>query len=46
MIYLVHEKGLKLRVESSAVHWLYKKEVMLQRVPKKIYLFYTFEFES
>jgi hypothetical protein len=23
-----------------------KKEVMLQRVPKKAYLFYTFEFES
>jgi hypothetical protein len=23
-----------------------KKKVMLQRVPKKVYLFYTFEFES
>jgi hypothetical protein len=24
----------------------YKKEVMLQRVPKKAYLFYIFDFES
>jgi hypothetical protein len=46
MIYLVHEQGLKLYVASSAVHLHYKKEVMLQRVPKRLYLFYTFEFES
>jgi hypothetical protein len=46
MIYLVLEQILKLCVASSAVHCLYKKEVMLQRVPKKAYLFYTFEFES
>jgi hypothetical protein len=46
MIYLVHEQVLKLYVASSAVHSLYKKEVMLQKVPKKAYLFYVFEFES
>jgi hypothetical protein len=46
MIYLVHEQVLKLCVASSAVHWHYKKEVMLQKVPKKLYLFYTFEVES
>jgi hypothetical protein len=46
MIYLVHEQVLKLCVASSAVLSLYKKEVMLKRVPKKVYLFYTFEFES
>jgi hypothetical protein len=46
MIYLVHEQVLKLYVASSSVHWLYEKEVMLQRVPKKAYLVYIFEFES
>jgi hypothetical protein len=46
MVYLVYEQVLKLYVASSAFHCLYKKEVMLQRVPKKTYLFYIFEFES
>jgi hypothetical protein len=46
MIYLVYGQVLKLYVASSAFHCLYKKEVMLQRVPKKDYLFYIFEFES
>jgi hypothetical protein len=46
MTYLVHEQVLELYVASSAIYWLYKKEVMLQRVPKKTYLFYIFEFES
>jgi hypothetical protein len=42
----MYERVLKLYVVSSAFHCLYKKEVMLQRVPKKAYLFYIFEFES
>jgi hypothetical protein len=46
MIYQVHEQVLKLCMASSAVHWLYEKEEMLQRIPKKAYLFYVFEFES
>jgi hypothetical protein len=46
MIYLVCEQVLKLYVALSAFHYLYKKEVMLQWVPKKAYLFYIFEFES
>jgi hypothetical protein len=46
MIYLVYEQVLKLYAESSVIHCLYKKEVILQRVPKKAYLFYIFEFES
>jgi hypothetical protein len=46
MIYLVYKQVLKLCVASSAFHCLYKKEVMLQKVPKKAYLFYNFEFES
>jgi hypothetical protein len=46
MVYLVYEQVLKLYVASSAFHCLYKKEVMLQRIPKKAYLFYIFEFES
>jgi hypothetical protein len=40
MIYLVYEQVLKLYVASSVIHCPYKKEVMLQRVPKKAYLFY------
>jgi hypothetical protein len=40
MIYLVYEHVLKLYVESSMIHCLYKKKVMLQRVPMKAYLFY------
>jgi hypothetical protein len=31
MIYLVYEQDLKLYVTSSVVHWVRKKEVMLQR---------------
>jgi hypothetical protein len=46
MTCLVYEQVLKLFVASSIVHFLYKKEVMLQGVPKKAYLFYIFEFES
>jgi hypothetical protein len=46
MVYLVYGQVLKLCMASSGVHGLYKKEVMLHRVPKKAYLFYTFEFES
>jgi hypothetical protein len=44
MIYLVYEQVLKLYVASSVFH--FKKEVMLQRVSQKAYLFYIFEFES
>jgi hypothetical protein len=36
----MYEQVLKLYVASSVIHYLYKKEVMLQRVPKKAYLFY------
>jgi hypothetical protein len=46
MIYLVYEQVLKMYVASSVIHCLYKKEVMLQRVPKKTYLFYILYFES
>jgi hypothetical protein len=46
MVYLVYEQVLKLYMASSVFHCLYKKEVMLQGVPKKAYLFYIFEFES
>jgi hypothetical protein len=46
MIYLVYEQVLKLYVSSSAFHYLYKKEVIVQKVPKKAYLFYIFVFES
>jgi hypothetical protein len=40
MIYLVYEQVLKLYVALGAIHCLYKKEVMLQRVPMKAYLVY------
>jgi hypothetical protein len=46
MIYLVYEQVLKLYVASSAFHCLDKNEVMVQRVPKKAYLFYILVFES
>jgi hypothetical protein len=46
MVYLVYERVLKLYMASSVFHCLYKKEVMVQRVPKKAYLFYIFDFES
>jgi hypothetical protein len=39
MVYLVYEQVLKLYVASSVFHCLYKKEVMLQGVPKNAYLF-------
>jgi hypothetical protein len=39
MIYLVYEKVLKLYVASSVIRFPYKKEVMLQGVPKNDYLF-------
>jgi hypothetical protein len=40
MIYLVYEQVLKMYVASNVIHRLYRKEVMLQRVPKEAYLFY------
>jgi hypothetical protein len=40
MIYLVYEQELKLYVALSVIHCLYKKKVMLQRIPMKVYLFY------
>jgi hypothetical protein len=43
MVYLVYEQVLKLYVASSVIHCLYKKEAMVQRVPKKVFLFHIFE---
>jgi hypothetical protein len=39
MIYLVYEQELKLYVESNVDSSSIKREVMLQRVPMKAYLF-------
>jgi hypothetical protein len=46
MIYLEYEQELKLYVASSVIHWVSKKEGMLQKGSHEGLIILYFEFES
>jgi hypothetical protein len=46
MIYLVYEQELTLYGSSSVIHWVRKKEVVLQKGSHEGLIILYFEFES